>query len=96
MPERWVALAALDVQEALQQDQRGDPMTPEYINPVEWNQAIGLARQSCARIFRDGGTPADALAAFGLNAVAATASDWTRAVTSIAEMLCTHAMRKAA
>ena len=71
-------------------------MTPEHINPVEWDQAIGLARQSCARIFRDGGTPADAIAAFGLAPVEATASDWSRAVAAIAAMLCTHPVRKAA
>ena len=41
-------------------------MSPRYINPVQWQQSIGYARQACARLFRDGGTPADALAAFGL------------------------------
>jgi hypothetical protein len=71
-------------------------MTPDYINPVAWNQAIGLARTSCARIFRDGGSPADALAAFGLNASDTATSDWSRTVASIAEMLCTRPMRKAA
>jgi hypothetical protein len=71
-------------------------MTPEYINPVAWNQAIGLARQSCARIFRDGGTPADALAAFGLVASDAAQVDWTKAVSAIAEMLCAPALSKAA
>jgi hypothetical protein len=71
-------------------------VTPDYINPVAWNQAIGLARQSCARIFRDGGTPADALAAFRLVASDAAHLDWSRAVSLIAEMLCTPAMSKAA
>jgi len=71
-------------------------MTPDYINPVAWNQAIGLARQSCARIFRDGGTPADALAAFGLAASDAAHLDWTRAVSTIARMLCAPAVSKAA
>ena len=41
-------------------------MSPRYINPVQWQQSIGYARQACARLFRDGSTPADALAAFGL------------------------------
>jgi hypothetical protein len=71
-------------------------MTPEYINPVAWNQAIGLARLSCARIFRDGGAPADALAAFGLHPSEAATSDWSRAVASIAELLCARTARKAA
>jgi hypothetical protein len=69
-------------------------MTPEYINPVAWNQAVGLARLSCARIFRDGGTPADALAAFGLST--ADRADWSRAVGLIAELLCAPTQRKAA
>ena len=34
-------------------------MSPRYINPVQWQQSIGYARQACARLFRDGGTPAD-------------------------------------
>jgi hypothetical protein len=71
-------------------------MTPEYINPVAWNQAVGLARLSCARIFRDGGAPADALAAFGLHSSEAATSDWSRAVASIAELLCTRTALKAA
>ncbi len=41
-------------------------MTPDHINPIQWHQANSIARQSCARFFRDGGTPADAMRAFGL------------------------------
>ncbi|HXF55598.1 MAG TPA: hypothetical protein VNK52_15905 [Hyphomicrobiaceae bacterium] len=71
-------------------------MTPQYINPVAWNQAIGLARLSCARIFRDGGTPSDALAAFGLAAPDVAALDWSRAVGMIAERLCRPPTSRAA
>ena len=35
-------------------------MSPRHINSVQWQQAIGYARQVCARMFRDGGTPAEA------------------------------------
>ena len=42
-------------------------MFPRHINAVQWEQAIGYARQACARIFRDGGSPATALGAFGLS-----------------------------
>ena len=42
-------------------------MFPRHVNSVQWEQAIGYARQACARIFRDGGTPATALGAFGLS-----------------------------
>jgi hypothetical protein len=72
-------------------------MSPSNLNPVQWNQALGLARQSCARIFRDGGRPADALAAFGLRAADAENLDWRRAVDIIAQSLCTaSSLRKAA
>ncbi len=43
-------------------------MSPHHVNPLQWHQAVGVARQSCARFFRDGGTPADALGAFGVAA----------------------------
>ena len=71
-------------------------MTPEHINPMQWNQAIGVARQGCARIFRDGGMPKDALTAFGIGGED-TSLDWSRAVDMIARSLCTHpAMKRAA
>jgi hypothetical protein len=70
-------------------------MSPRHINPVQWQQSIGYARQACARFFRDGGTPADALAAFGVNAREHTA-DWSTAVERIAQTLCAPALRKAA
>lgn len=63
-------------------------MLPSHINPVQWNQAQGVSRQSCARIFRDGGTPADALQAFGLAATAHEPIDWSKAVDLIAHELC--------
>jgi hypothetical protein len=63
-------------------------MVPSNFNPVQWNQSQGLSRQSCARIFRDGGSPVDALAAFGLRAAPAEALDWSRAVDLIAQSLC--------
>jgi len=74
-------------------------MSREHINPMQWHQAMGVARQVSARIFRDGGSAADALAAFGLKSEAGEL-DWSRAVEAIAEALCAqHAapqMRRAA
>ena len=70
-------------------------MSPRYINPVQWQQSIGYARQACARLFRDGGTPADALSAFGLPGAEPTL-DWSTAVERIAHALCAPALRKAA
>ena len=70
-------------------------MSPRYINPMQWQQAMGYARQVCARIFRDGGNPADAVRAFGLP-TSDPATDWSIAVDRIAQSLCAPALRKAA
>jgi hypothetical protein len=61
-------------------------MIPQHVNPIEWHQAVGIARQSCARFFRDGGTAADAMRAFG--AEADIGADWGKAVEAIAQVLC--------
>ena len=65
-------------------------MKPQHINPIEWQQAVGLARQNCARIFRDGGTPDDALKTFGMSTHASNdnESDWSATVTTIAHGFC--------
>lgn len=68
--------------------------TPRSVNPAHWHQSVGFARQACARVFRDGGSPADAVAAFGVKAEGAL--DWSRAVEIIAEALCARPARRAA
>ncbi len=70
-------------------------MTPNHINSVQWAQAIGYSRQACARVFRDGGQPADALSAFGLDADDES-TDWSRAVDLIATTLCKRPLALAA
>jgi hypothetical protein len=65
-----------------------------HISSAQWEHAIGYARQMCARIFRDGGTPCAALKAFGLNVT--DQADWSTAVDRIALALCTWRQRKAA
>ena len=70
-------------------------MTPKHINPQQWQHAIGIARQTCARIFRDGGVPADALEAFGI-VTNDGVSDWQQAVDSIAQSLCAAPLKRAA
>lgn len=67
---------------------------PAHINPVQWNQSLGYARQACARIFRDGGQPADAVVAFGLDP--AGIKDWIKAVERVAESLTRTPARRAA
>jgi hypothetical protein len=71
-------------------------MTPNHMNSVQWTQAVGYSRQSCARVFRDGGTPADALAAFGLDTTGIEQSHWSRAVDLIAASLCQRPLALAA
>jgi hypothetical protein len=71
-------------------------MSPYHVNPLQWHQAVGIARASCARFFRDGGKPEDALHAFGVPADARTAGDWGKAVDAIAAMLCAAPARRAA
>jgi hypothetical protein len=70
-------------------------MSPHHINPVQWQQAVDYARQACARIFRDGGSPAEAVRVFGL-CTSDLAADWSTAVDRIAQSLCVPGMRKAA
>jgi hypothetical protein len=67
---------------------------PDHINSVQWHHSLGYARQVCARIFRDGGSPRDAIKAFGLTAPGG--ADWSKAVELIAEVLCSRSLRKAA
>ncbi len=71
-------------------------MIPEHINPMQWHQAVGVARQSCARFFRDGGSAADAVRAFGAEPATADAGDWGKAVEAIARVLCAKPERRAA
>lgn len=67
-----------------------DEITPSHVNPIQWQQSVGLARQICARVFRDGGSAGDALAAFGL----APTSDlsWDKAVDLMAAELTRQSM----
>jgi hypothetical protein len=71
-------------------------MTPDHINPLQWHQALGIARQSCARFFRDGGSPADAMRAFGVRPNGQSDVDWAKAVEAVAHVLCAAPLRSAA
>lgn len=69
---------------------------PDHVNPIQWHQALAVSRQTCARVFRDGGTPAEALAAFGLKAGGDEIPNWDKAVDQIAGEICAHPMARAA
>lgn len=61
---------------------------PANINPAQWDHALGYARQSCARIFRHGGSPVDAMSSFGLASPMSRNANWGSAVENIAMSLC--------
>ncbi len=67
---------------------------PPNVDPVHWHQSVGYARQACARVFRDGGSPAEAIATFGAKADGRL--DWSRAVEVIAEVMCARPARRVA
>ncbi|MGE0767991.1 MAG: hypothetical protein AB7L90_16140 [Hyphomicrobiaceae bacterium] len=64
----------------------GDDEFPAHVNPILWQQSLGLARQISARVFRDGGSPGDAVAVMGLGAPAGPIT-WDKAVALIASEL---------
>ena len=70
--------------------------TPDHINPIQWHQALSVSRQTCASIFRDGGTPQEALTAFGLSQPKDEALTWEKAVDHIASEICAHPIARAA
>jgi hypothetical protein len=70
------------------------PSVPDYLSPIQWHQAVAVSREQCARIFRDGGAPRDALVAYGLKSE--LDANWERAVDLIAAELCTHPIKRAA
>ena len=70
------------------------PSVPDHLNPIQWHQAVAVSRQTCARVFRDGGSPAEALASFGIAGAVDVA--WEKAVDLIAAELCAHPLPKAA
>jgi hypothetical protein len=63
-----------------------DDEIPAHVNPILWQQSLGLARQISARVFRDGGNPGDAVTAVGLRAPTRGVT-WDKAVELIAAEL---------
>jgi hypothetical protein len=68
---------------------------PAYVNPIQWHQAVAMSREICARVFRDGGSPTDAVIAFR-PVEADDALSWERAVDLIASEICAHPVARAA
>lgn len=67
---------------------------PDHVNPIQWHQALSVSRQTCARVFRDGGAPSDAIRPY----CGELQDDisWEKAVDLIANALCAHPVARAA
>ena len=61
---------------------------PANINPVQWSQAVGLARQAAARVYREGGSAREAAESFGIRLAKPQELTWDRAVEAMAECVC--------
>ena len=58
-----------------------------HLPPRAWHEALGAAREACARLWAEGRSPADALRAHGLEAPDPDAATWSSAASAIAELL---------
>ena len=61
-------------------------LEPQHVHPRRWHEALDIARETCARFFRDRRSPADAVRAFGF--APSGAATWAHAVNVIAEVHC--------
>lgn len=69
---------------------------PLHINPVEWENALSMARSICAGLFKKGSTAQEALRLYGVPQTAGTTGNWQTAIEAIAYMHCQHRMKNAA
>jgi hypothetical protein len=59
-------------------------LEPRHVHPRRWHQAIAVARETCARYFLDGRSPADAMQAHGF--IPSGDVGWGQAVNLLAEL----------
>lgn len=69
-------------------------LEPRHVRPQQWRQTVDVARETCARFFRDGRSPADALRAYRM--APSGLVDWGYAVNVIAEIRCAPATSRVA
>jgi hypothetical protein len=69
-------------------------LEPRHVRPQQWRQALDVSRETCARFFRDGRSPADVLRACGLRPLGLV--DWSHVVNVIAEIHCAPATSQVA
>ncbi|MCF6199031.1 MAG: hypothetical protein L3J67_06460 [Hyphomicrobiaceae bacterium] len=63
-------------------------ITQNQINPAQWTEAVGRAHNYCEAIDRRGGSPKDAVRAYGLFKLENDPSDWDKAELIIALAMC--------
>ena len=61
-------------------------LEPQRVHPLRWRQSVDVSREVCARFFRDGRSPADAVRSCGL--ALSEAATWAQAVNVLAELHC--------
>ena len=64
------------------------------VNPVQWEQAIGMAEEFCTAVAAKGGTPLDATGAYGLQDCRLSDEDWAKAAQLIALTMCSPAHQR--
>ena len=65
-----------------------------HVNPVQWNQAVGLAQTMCHNIGKRGGNPADAVQSYALNKDIEPPTEWDKAEQIIALSICAPANQR--
>jgi hypothetical protein len=66
-------------------------MKPENVTPTQWQAALSIASSVCDPIRKGGGTPDDALRAFGLHASGLGPDEWHKVHNWIATAACSNA-----
>jgi hypothetical protein len=59
-----------------------------HINSTQWTEAVGRAHDYCSAIGRRGGSPIDAVRAYGLFKLDSDPADWEKAEQLIALAMC--------
>ena len=64
------------------------------VNPMQWEQAIGLAQDFCSAVASKGGCQEDAAGAYGLQDCRLADGDWDKAAQLIALTMCSPAHQR--
>ncbi len=64
------------------------------LNPVKWDDAIGLANRYCKTIVNKGGAPIEAVRGYGVTDESIAPTDWDNAAQIIALAMCKPAHQR--